>query len=180
MSLQIEKVLFISPLFLWLWMKLMWPDHNENTTTHRITITIYSPVNWIYFYHFAGAKENEQRTTQQKYLMQFKTGDFVILCYWLLNKKHAKFVTVYWLHMTATGDWLREIFPLRNSVAFYLHSSWCQAKDNKMCDAIKLPDNCYLFECNQCAVRFNNNNNHHKKMWNISAMRSSWKSIKIH
>lgn len=100
--------------------------------------------------------------------------------YWL----HCIYITSYRLELV-TGFFTLGKIPLFfvvvvGSIALKLPFRPCANQflflsfqtDNELY-GIKLPDNCYLFECDQCAV-YEFNNNDRKKMWNISSMRSSW------
>lgn len=136
---------------------MMWSDHNQ---THHIVTTIYSPVNWIYFYHFC-KKQSHAELNQTSNDIQV-TGDFVI------GKKKKKmkimwnFFAMYWLHVTATGNWLRDFvffFHLKIPLLFTPLRKWMTQPSDNQVYGIKLHDNCNLFQCDQCAVRFKNEKN---------------------
>lgn len=115
-SLQSENFQFISLLFLWLWMKMMWCDHNH------IVTTIYSPVNWIYFYHFGKTAEQKHcNVNLNKTWNDIQvTGDF-----FLLIRKKWKACEIFRCHVLIACDsyWQLasgfSILALEDSVVIY-------------------------------------------------------------
>lgn len=122
--------MFCIRLILWLWMKWC----GLTTTKYHFT-QIYSPVNWIYFYQFFFLLPLPllllllSESTELGCLQQLSYMEQVIL---ILVLKF-ELVCVHWLHMTATGDWLREIF--KNSVVLaplqFSPKQWSRANNTK-------------------------------------------------
>lgn len=167
--ITIEK--FCIRLILWLWMKWC----GLTTTKHHI-MPIYAPVNWIYFfYHFVWGEP--KKTIKKRCFSWYKNRWFSVLAW------NFEFVfCTYWLHMTATGDWLRKILHLTKfqCFSFTLLFSWSVLRwqtDNKMY-SIKLLDNCYLFEWRSvCGLASEKQRT--KKIQEYFLRTIGWKSIKM-